>query len=279
MIIDMHTHTFPDKIAEKAIEKLKQAGRIVPFTDGTMQGLKDSMQRAGIDYSVVLPVATNPEKVRSMNDVSIAMTGKDGLIYFGCMHPDCAYWHEELGRIADAGLKGIKIHPVYQSVDIDDERFVRILTRAGELGLTVITHAGDDIGFPGKVHCHPEMVVCALKKAGPVRLILAHMGGWKNWRDVEKLLPQENVLIDTSFALGEITPLEAGDYSEEERKLLSKEDFCRLVHAFGSERVFFGTDSPWADQQKSVADILALDLTEEEKENILWRNAKKILCK
>lgn len=279
MIIDMHTHTFPDKIAEKAIEKLKQAGRIVPFTDGTMQGLKDSMQRAGIDYSVVLPVATNPEKVRSMNDVSIAMTGKDGLIYFGCMHPDCAYWHEELGRIADAGLKGIKIHPVYQGVDIDDECFVRILTRAGELGLTVITHAGADIGFPGKVHCHPEMVVRALKKAGPVRLILAHMGGWKNWRNVEKLLPQENVLIDTSFALGEITPLEAGDYSEEERKLLSKEDFCRIVRAFGSERVLFGTDSPWADQQNSVADILALDLTEEEKENILWRNAKKILCK
>ena len=279
MIIDMHTHTFPDKIAEKAIEKLKQAGRIVPFTDGTMQGLKDSMQRAGIDYSVVLPVATNPEKVRSMNDVSIAMTGKDGLIYFGCMHPDCAYWYEELGRIADAGLKGIKIHPVYQGVDIDDECFVRILTRAGELGLTVITHAGDDIGFPGKVHCHPEMVVRALKKAGSVRLILAHMGGWKNWRDVEKLLPQENVLIDTSFALGEITPLEAGDYSEEERKLLSKEDFCRIVRAFGSERVLFGTDSPWADQQKSVADILALDLTEKEKENILWRNAKKILCK
>ena len=279
MIIDMHTHTFPDKIAEKAIEKLKQAGRIVPFTDGTMQGLKDSMQRAGIDYSVVLPVATNPEKVRSMNDVSIAMTGKDGLIYFGCMHPDCAYWYEELGRIADAGLKGIKIHPVYQGVDIDDECFVRILTRAGELGLTVITHAGDDIGFPGKVHCHPERVVRALKKAGPVRLILAHMGGWKNWRDVEKLLPQENVLIDTSFALGEITPLEAGDYSEEERKLLSKEDFCRIVRAFGSERVLFGTDSPWADQQKSVADILALDLTEKEKENILWRNAKKILCK
>lgn len=279
MIIDVHTHTFPDKIAEKAIEKLKQAGRIVPFTDGTVQGLKDSMQRAGIDYSVVLPVATNPEKVRSMNDVSIEMTGKNGLIYFGCMHPDCEYWHEELGRIADAGLKGIKIHPVYQGVDIDDERFVRILTRAGELGLTVITHAGDDIGFPGKVHCHPEMVVRALKKAGPVQLILAHMGGWKNWRDAEKLLPQENVLIDTAFALGEITPLREDDYSEDERKLLSKEDFCRLVRAFGSERVLFGTDSPWADQQKSVADILALELTEKEKENILWRNAKRILCK
>lgn len=279
MIIDVHTHTFPDKIAAAAIDKLKHAGRIVPFSNGTVQGLKDSMRRADIDYSMVLPVATNPTKVRSMNDVSIAMMEDEQLIYFGCMHPDCEYWHEELDRIAKAGLKGIKIHPVYQDVDMDDERFVRILTRAGELGLTVITHAGDDIGFPGVRRCHPEMIVRALRKAGPVQLILAHMGGWKNWRDVERLLPQENVLIDTAFALGELTPLNEGDYTEEERKLLSQEEFCRIVRAFGSERVLFGTDSPWADQKKSVADILALKLTNEEKENILWRNAKKILDK
>lgn len=177
MIIDLHTHTFPDKIAAAAIDKLKHAGRITPFTDGTVQGLKDSMREAGVDYSVVLPVATNPVKVRAINDVSLQMTGKDGLIYFGCMHPDCEYWYEELGRIAAAGLKGIKIHPVYQGVNIDDERFVHILTRAGEVGLKVIMHAGDDIGFPGEVRCSPEMIVRALRKAGPVELILAHMGG------------------------------------------------------------------------------------------------------
>ena len=277
MIIDLHTHTFPDKIAAAAIDKLKHAGRITPFSDGTVQGLKESMSRAGIDYSVVLPVATNPIKVRSMNDVSIQLTGKDGLIYFGCMHPDCEYWQEELERIAAAGLKGIKIHPVYQGVDIDDQRFVHILARAGELGLTVIMHAGDDIGFPGEVRCSPEMIVRALRAAGPVQLVLAHMGGWRNWRAVEKLLPQESVLIDTAFSLGEITPLHADDYSDEERKLLSEEDFCRLVRAFGSERVLFGTDSPWTDQKKSVEDIRSLPLTGAEKENILGKNAQRLL--
>lgn len=277
MIVDLHTHTFPDKIAAAAIDKLKHAGRITPFTDGTVQGLKDSMQAAGVDYSVVLPVATNPVKVHSMNDVSLQLTGRDGLIYFGCMHPDCTYWHEELGRIAAAGLKGIKIHPVYQGVNIDDERFVRILTRAGEVGLKVVMHAGDDIGFPGEVRCSPEMIVRALKKAGPVELILAHMGGWRNWAAVEKLLPQENVRIDTAFALGEITPLHENDYSESERQLLRAEEFCRLVRAFGSERVLFGTDSPWADQKKSVEDIRSLPLTETEKENIFGKNAQRLL--
>jgi len=277
MIIDVHTHTFPDKIAAAAIDKLKHAGHITPFSDGTVQGLKDAMRRAEIDYSVVLPVATNPLKVRNMNDVSIALTGRDGLIYFGCMHPDCEYWQEEMERIAAAGLKGIKIDPVYQGVDIDDERFVRILRQAGELGLTVIMHAGDDIGFPGCVRCAPEMVVRALEKAGPVRLILAHMGGWRNWESVERLLVQENVWIDTAFSLGEITPLREGDYTPEQRRLLAAEDFCRLVRAFGSDRVLFGTDSPWADQKISVEDILRLPLGEDEKQRILGENARRLL--
>ena len=277
MIIDLHTHTFPDRIAAAAVDKLKHASHTQAFTDGTMAQLKHSMQDAGIDYSVVLPVATNPLKVGSMNDLSMQLTGKDGLIYFGCMHPDCEEWHNELKRIADAGLKGVKIHPVYQGVDIDDARFVRILARAGEVGLTVVMHAGDDIGFPGVVRCSPKMIANAVKQAGNVRLILAHMGGWRNWREAEEILPQTNVCIDTAFSLGKLSPLEEGFYSEEELQLLWAEEFCRLVRAFGSERVFFGTDSPWSAQKQSLQEIRALPLTEEEKRNILGENAKRLL--
>lgn len=277
MIIDLHTHTFPDRIAAAAVDKLKHASHTVAFTDGTMAQLKASMREAGIDQSVVLPVATNPVKVRSMNDLSMELTGKDGLIYFGCMHPECEYWHEELKRIADAGLKGIKIHPVYQGVDIDDIRFLRILARAGEVGLTVIMHAGDDIGFPGVVRCSPKMVANAVRQVGEMKLILAHMGGWRNWREAEALLPQTSVCIDTAFSLGSISPLEEGYYTEEEKQLLGAEEFCRLVRAFGSERVFFGTDSPWSAQKQSVQDILNLPLTETEKNNILGENARRLL--
>lgn len=277
MIIDLHTHTFPDRIAAAAVDRLKHASHTVAFTDGTMAQLKASMREAGIDQSVVLPVATNPVKVRSMNDLSMELTGKDGLVYFGCMHPACEYWHEELGRIADAGLKGIKIHPVYQGVDIDDIRFLRILARAGEVGLTVIMHAGDDIGFPGSVRCSPKMIANAVRQVGEMKLILAHMGGWRNWREAEELLPLTSVCIDTAFSLGSISPLEEGYYTEEEKQLLGAEEFCRLVRAFGSERVFFGTDSPWSSQRESVQDILNLPLTEMEKRNILGENARRLL--
>ncbi len=277
MIIDFHTHTFPDKIAAAAIDKLKHASHSQPFTDGTMGGLQTSMGCAGIDCSVVLPVATNPLKVSSMNDVSCQLTGQNGLIYFGGIHPYMEGADAELTRIAGKGLKGIKIHPVYQDVDIDDPRYLRILDKAGELGLTVVMHAGDDIGFPGVVRCSPEMTAKALRQVGPVRLICAHMGGWRNWGRVADCLCGTSALIDTAFSLGAITPLEEGYYKEEQLQMLDAGAFCDLVQAFGADRVVFGTDSPWDDQETALAAIRAVPLTAEEKEKILGGNAQRIL--
>lgn len=277
MIIDVHTHTFPDKIAALAIDKLKRASMTRPFSDGTASGLMASMAAAGVDISVVLPVATNPLKASSMNDVSLHMTGQNGLVYFGAIHPDTPDAKAELRRIAQAGLKGIKIHPVYQGVDINDPRFLRILETAGELELVVIMHAGDDIGFPGVVRCSPEMTADALRQVGPVRLVCAHMGGWRNWERVADCLAGTSAMIDTAFSLGEISPLEEGYYAQEQLQLLSEADFVSLVRAFGSERVLFGSDSPWTDQAASIRAIRALALTDAEKESILGENARVLL--
>lgn len=276
MVIDIHTHTFPDKIALAAVDKLSASGHIPYFSNGTVSGLKNSMEKSGIDYSVVLPVATNPLKLSSMNDVSIELNGKDGLIYFGAVHPDAPDWYEELGRIANNGIKGIKIHPVYQDVDIDDIKFLRILDRAAELGLIVLMHAGDDIGFPGVVRCSPKMTANALKQVGNVKIILAHMGGWKNWQEVAENLADTSAMLDTAFSLGEITPKD-DYYSPDFLNLLKKQDFLRLVNTFGSERVLFGTDSPWTDQKQSLEEIKKLPLGETDLDNILYLNAKKLL--
>lgn len=277
MIVDFHTHTFPEKIAAAAIAKLQQASRTVAFSDGTAPGLRASMAGAGVDFSVVLPVATNPVKVGAMNDLSAQLTGKEGLIYFGCVHPDMEKAEAEIDRVASLGLKGIKIHPVYQGVDIDDSRFVRILARAGEMGLAVVMHAGDDIGFPGVVRCAPEMIRRALLQAGPVKLICAHMGGWRNWERVADCLADTSAMMDTAFSLGKITPLHEGDYAPEEQTLLDTEAFCRLVQAFGSGRVLFGTDSPWDGQLAALEKIRALPLADKEKQDILGGNARRLL--
>ena len=204
MIVDIHTHTFPDKIAGRTIEKLQGVSHSAAFSDGTAAGLRASMARAGVDRSVVLPVATHPGQVERVNDASARMnetTEETGILSLGCIHPDFANWREELERVAALGLRGVKLHPVYQGVDLDDVRYLRILERCGELGLVVITHAGWDIGFPGQVNCSPRMVLRAVKQVGPVKLVLAHMGGWRCWDEVEELLWDTGVCLDTAFSL------------------------------------------------------------------------------
>lgn len=281
MIIDIHTHTFPPKIAASTLEKLSQASHTRPFTDGTPEGLESSMAHAGVDRSVVLPVATAARQVEHINDAAAAMnnTGPSTGVYsFGCMHPDYENWHGELARMKELGLKGVKLHPVYQGVDLDDARYLRILERAGELDLVVITHAGLDVGFPGVVRCSPEMVCRALGQVGPVKLILAHMGGWRSWDQVLELLPGTSAMIDTSFSVGRMCPLDDGYYKDDgDLDLLDGPGFLALVRAFGAQRVLFGSDSPWSSQRESREWIEAQPLTGEEKAAILGENAWKLL--
>ena len=276
MVIDFHAHTFPERIAARAIAGIQANCRSAAFTVGTEEALRRSMAEAGIDRAVLLPVATNPAKLASMNEAAMANPRENGLIRFGAMHPNAEDWKQQLEELARAGVRGIKLHPVYQGVDITDPRYLRILEHCGQLGLIVVMHAGDEIAYPGQVRCSPEMIGQAMRQAGPVKLVLAHMGGWKNWDRVLEHIGPTEAYVDTSLSLGKIQPMDAED-GQEERLLLGKEEFCALVRQLGSHRVMFGTDSPWGDQKGELQTIEALELTEEEKTRILFENAAGLL--
>ena len=277
MIIDFHTHTFPDKIAAATVAHMSEASRLTAFTDGSEAGLKASMQKSGVGASVVLPVVTNPAKAGSINAFSAARNGKDGVYHLGGIHPDTPELKKELRAAAALGLRGVKIHPVYQHTDINDIRFLRLLEAAGEAGLFVVTHAGLDVGFPGARQAACEKIEDALRQTGPVTLVLAHMGGWKQWAQAEALAAFPNVYIDTAFSLGRICPTVPGYYRDEELPLLDCEGAVRLIRAFGARRVLFGSDSPWADQAEALALFRQLPLTEEEREQILYKNAVRLM--
>ena len=289
MTIDFHTHTFPGKIAARTIGILSGKSHSRAFTDATNPGLLASMQEAGIDLSVVLPVATAPRQVEHINDSALAVNrsyfegaeaeSRGMLLSLGCMHPDYENWEAELERIAREGLKGIKIHPVYQGVDIDDPRYVRILKKCSELGLLVVMHAGDDIGFPGVVHCSPAMTRRAYEKAPGLDMVLAHMGGWHNWDEVPGYLSDLPVWLDTAFSTGEIPVLDDHYYKPEDLPMLNEEAFLKIVDAFGTERILFATDSPWADQRATLEWIRRLPLSPDDREAILGGNALRLLKK
>ena len=276
IITDFHTHTFPDAIAARAIAGMQANSHAAAFGTGTLAGLLDSMEKAGISRSVVLPVATNPLKISSINDSNMAREQSQQVVFFGAMHPDAENWKEELDRLAAAGVPGIKIHPQYQGVDITDIRYLRILDHAASLGLLTVMHAGDEIAYPGLVRCSPEMVRSVCDRLGNIPLVLAHMGGWKNWQRVAENLADTGCYLDTAISLGQIVPID-DHYSPADLPLLCGDDFIHLVRTFGSQRILFGTDSPWADQAEEIRKISSLPLTEAELENIFFRNATRLL--
>ena len=280
MTIDFHTHIFPDKIAAAVVDKLSRISRTPAFTNGTLDGLKKSMDAAQIDLSVILPVATNTSQVEKINSSAAALNEKfsdDGIISFGSIHPDFDGYREELSRVKNHGLKGIKIHPVYQDTNLDDVKFLRILDRAAELDLIVVTHAGLDIGFPGVVKCSPQMIKRVVETVGDFKFVAAHMGSWKNWDDVLTILSGTKIFIDTAFSTDKIIPRNDFVWQADELKLLDAAQFMTFVEVFGAERILFGTDSPWTSQKSSLDFINALPLAAVDKEKILGANAQRLL--
>ncbi len=279
MIIDAHTHTFPEKIARKTIAFLQNKAESVAYTEGTDCALQKSMEISGVDYSVLLPVVTNTAQVEKLNDIAIKKNEKyreTGLFSLGGMHPDYENYATELKRLRENGITGIKLHPAYQDTDIDDIRYLRIIDAACAENLAIVIHAGLDIGIMHHNFASVKHIENVIKEIAPEKFILAHMGGWKGWNEVEKELCGENVYFDTSFSLGEYEPPENVYVPKEKRQMMSGEQFKRIVEKHGYDKILFGSDSPWSEQKITIEKIKNCGLDEERTDLILGLNAQKI---
>ena len=262
MVIDFHTHTFPDKIAEKALHGLSQtANGMLPHSDGTEAGLRTSMRENGIDYSVVMPVATAAHQVEDINDNAIAVNGIDGLYSFGAMHYEYTHCMQELKRIKAAGLKGIKLHHDYMGLRFDDERSIAIMQAAFDMDLLVLIHAGNDPVSKEVHYCTPEMIRDVLPRLRGDHLIASHYGGLMNIESVENCLLGEDIYIDTSMA--------HHYYGLERLRNI-------LVH-HPADRILFGSDSPWENQATSLRLLRSMSLSDEMIRQITWDNPARLL--
>lgn len=261
MVIDTHAHTFPPAVAAKAIPKMEQMAQSRAYLDGTDAALRASMQTAGIDVSILLPVATNEAQVEKLNDIAIEKNrhfSETGLFSLGSMHPDYENYRAELERLQAGGITGIKLHPAYQNTDLDDIRYLRIIDAAGACGLAVVVHAGLDIGILPHNFSSVAHICSVLKEVAPEKFVLAHMGGWKDWDTVETTLAGENVYLDTAFVLGHYTPPDNIVLPQEETAMLSDEPFQRLCEKHGYDKILFATDSPWSDQTQTLERVKTL---------------------
>lgn len=262
-IIDFHVHTFPEKIAQAAVGKLAGISGLTPSTDGTIKSTLEVLKKADISCGATLNIATSPKQQTAINNTAaeVKKEYEDTLFPFGSVHFEAENALEELERIKELGLYGVKLHPDYQGFMIDDERLFDIYDRCSELCLPLVFHAGYDCYSPNLVHAPPILSAKILKQFPRLKMVLAHFGGLNMWSEVEEHLIGKNVWLDTAMCA-----------SNADKSMIE-----RLIQKHDKEKILFGSDCPWENPKNSLEFIMSMNFNDKALENFLYNNAATLI--
>ena len=256
-IIDIHAHVYPDPIALKAAKSIRNYYHLGDDMDGTVSALLERGSAAGVYHYLILPVAVKPEHVQNINNFTCQQVQQqDCFTGFGTVHAGMENILEEVRRIEQMGLKGIKLHPDCQRFDIDDPRLFPLYEEI-QGRLPMMMHLGDE-NFD---HSHPARLRKVLDHFPKLEVCAAHFGGHTMYDTAMEYLTDTNCILDISSTL----------------MFLDKKIAESYVNHYGAERLAFGTDYPVWDPVREMELFLALDLTVEQKEQIAWKTASRFL--
>ncbi len=264
MIIDFHTHCFPDELAPKALGKLSAPAGRLPCTDGTANGSINKMKESEVDISVVCSIATNPRQQHKVNSFAVSLNDKKpNLIALGSLHPDSEEIEEELDYLIEHDIHGIKIHPEYSDYYIDEPIWEKIFRACEEKGVFIVTHAGYDFISPNRTAVTPKRLIRVLDKFPKLKIVAAHLGGNRYWDEVYDLLSgRENLWFDTALVSTEG---------------VSPELVKKIIEKHGDDRILFGSDMPWSDPKNEIEFLRNLGLSEDSYQKIFEKNALNLL--
>lgn len=256
-IVDFHAHIYPDNIAQKAVKSIGQFYTIEMETDGTVSALLAQCRKASVTHCVVQSVATNAAQVTKINDfIARQCALHSELIGFGTMHVDFENPEEELRRMREMGLVGVKIHPDTQQFNLDDPKMMKIYEMiSGKM--PVLIHCGDY----RYDYSHPRRLQNVIDTFPNLTVIGAHFGGWSIWDLAMEYLLDRRCYLDCSSSLMFLGKVRSGE----------------IIKAYGADRILFGTDFPMWTQSEELERFSLLDLDDRQREKILSGNAKKIL--
>ncbi|MFC2006084.1 amidohydrolase family protein [Chloroflexota bacterium] len=264
MIIDSHTHVYPDKVAGIVQEQMESRLGIPLFGKLTVEGLLKNMEGNGIDTSVIFCVAEKPSVVKPANDFLLDSCDGKRLIGLGTIHPDYEDYKDEIDRLRKAGIKGIKVHSYFQNCRPNEERMFRIYETLGE-DMLVYFHSGAlDKSYTTQdvVPSAPDTIAKVLEAFPKLKVVAAHFGGLYMLEEARKQLLGKNLYLDTVW-----TP---------DMDLLDKRVIADIIQEHGSDKVLFGTDFPFGEAKKPLEWIRDLPLNDEDKKRILGENARKL---
>lgn len=258
-VIDIHTHIFPDVIAQKAADSIGSFYDLQMSHNGSLSGLMSCMEEAGISKACVHSVAITPKSIDSINRFILESVRifPEKLTGFAAIHPDA----ENIASIVDNAIcshfSGFKIHPDMQHFALDSEPAMEMFA-AMEGRMPVIIHTGD----PRYSYSNPNQMKKVLDTFPKLVCVCAHLGGWGQWDHAWSLLSEyENVFVDTSSSLYALDP----------------ESATRIIRRFQPDHVLFGTDYPMWDPKDELERFRKLPLTDDEKNRILYGNAAQLL--
>ena len=259
-IIDFHTHAFPDRVAETAVPALATKGKVTPCLDGKIDSLLASMDKAGVDKSVLCSIATRPGQFDSILTWSKAIRS-ERIIPFPSFHPENPKALENIRIIRKEGFKGVKLHPYYQNFLVDEERMFPFYEEVITNDLALVMHTGYDIGFPRDDIAGPARIKNVIDRFPELKIVATHMGAWEMWEEVGELLLGHRLYIDISFSL----------------QYLGREKARQMLLSHPTDRILFGSDSPWACQDEVINMLRGLELGEEIENRITIHNALELL--
>ena len=242
-ITDVHAHVFPDKLADKAAHSIGDFYGAASYCAASVENLLREEQKAGISRCVISNSAVTPHQVHDVNTfLASAAASHPSFVGFGSIYPGMDGFEEELDRIVSLGLRGLKIHPDFQKLPIDDPSGIETYRAVARRGLPVLFHMGDDrYDFSS-----PERLTNLLRRVPDLQVVAAHFGGWNIWPQSLAHPQPESVLYDTSST----TPMIPRDF------------VLRMLDRFGPERFLFGSDFPMWEPVKMVEQFRGLGLDE-----------------
>lgn len=259
-VADIHTHIFPDKIAQKATAAIEDFYKEGESHIASLDVLKKHEQQAGIENFAASGSATYPEQVDHLNEFMAASAASTpGLIPFGSLFPTMDNWEAALEKMIALGIRGVKIHPDFQKINIDEPKAVDMYRAIAKAGLPVLFHMGDY----RYDYSAPERLTNLIRQVPDLVAIAAHFGGWKAWDRAYAQVFPENVFYDTSSSL----------------MFLGKERALDFLDKMGAERFLFGSDFPMWSPKTELERFLNLGLDQALQERILFGNFERLFLK
>ena len=200
MRIDIHTHISPDRIAAPVLENMTETFGYPAVGVNTIEGIKSHMRASGVDKSVVLGVVDQVRHVKPANDWLISIQD-DMLVPFGAIHPDMEDMPGEVRRLREAGIKGVKLHPMLNHFFPDDPKMFPLYEELGD-DMVLEIHSGkwSHTGPEDTIYSPPDRVMNMIRQFPKMKVVCLHLGGFYMLDEAEReLIGKDNVIIDTTW--------------------------------------------------------------------------------